>query len=126
MAPSPSGRFTRPRGEPLPAGCRARDLLERLRVLERGEIAWIAAQSLCAHRPPHDLGAPRLRERGHEGDAVGPECLAELAGDLVGYRGRELLAPLLTWHESAEDPRHLALDVVRKTDCGRLGHRRVR
>ena len=55
-----------------------RDLLQRLRVLERREVARILPERSRPHGAADDLRAARLRERGDEDDPIGRERLAEL------------------------------------------------
>src|SRR5580765_6833399 len=102
-----------------PAGGLA-DLVQGLRVLQRGEISLLFAQNPGPHGAAHYFGAPGLREGGHEDDSLGPERLSEL----VGYRGRDLeragRGRFGARLQYAEDPRDLALHVVWDADRGRL------
>src|SRR5580765_2193866 len=103
-----------------PAGCLA-DLVERLRVLQRGEISLLLAQNPGPDGPAHDLGAPGLRQCGNEHDPLGPERLSELVGD----RGRDLeragRGRFGAWLQHAEDPSDLAFHVVGDADRGGFG-----
>src|SRR4051794_16232896 len=98
------------------------DRLERLRVLERREVAGVRSERLRAHGAAHDLRQARLRQRLDEEDAIRLEHPAELARDLVGNL---LLRRGGAGKQAAEDPGRLALDLVRHADGRRLPHRRV-
>src|SRR5262245_17937061 len=97
-------------------------LLERLRVLECGEVPRVLSERAGAHRPADDLRAPCLRQGRHEDDAVRCERLAELlrhgGSDVVG----RCLPP---WRADAVQPRDLALDLVGNSDSGGLGDSRM-
>src|SRR5438552_3404750 len=54
------------------------DRVERLGVLERGQVAGIGAERLGPDGAPYDLRRARLRQRVDEEDALGLEGLAEL------------------------------------------------
>src|SRR6185295_20159368 len=103
-----------------PAGCLA-DLVEGLRVLQRGEISLLLAQNPGPHGPAHDLGAPGLREGRHEHDPLGPERLSQL----VGHRGRDLertgRGRFVAGLQHAEDPGDLAFHLVWDADRGSFG-----
>src|SRR5437764_143221 len=98
-----------------------RDLLERLGVLERRQVAGILAQHAGADGTAHDLRAAGLRERGHEEDSLRPERLPELRRDRFAHRARELRARVHPGPRDAEDPRHLALHLVRHAHRRSLG-----
>src|SRR5262245_5327195 len=109
-----------PRPPPVTSalGNRPSDLLERLRVLERGEVARVLAEHPRTDGAADDLRGARLRQRGHPEDAVRLERLAEHVCD----RGRDALVVRDTVGLcDAEDPRHLALHLVRNADRRRLG-----
>ena len=73
------------------------------------------------------FAAARLRQRLDEDDPLGPERLAELVRRPRREISRRSAGDgLVARVEDAEDPRDLALDVVRDADRGRLGDRRVR
>ena len=94
------------------------DLLQRLRVLERRQVAGILPERPRANRAAHDLRRARLRQRGDPEDALGLERLAEHVRD----RARDArVVGLLARHRDAEDPGDLALHLVRDADRGRLG-----
>src|SRR5882724_1525690 len=101
------------------------DLVEGFRVLQRGQVAGFLAQDARSHRPPDDLCAARLRERRNENDPLRfegfPQLFVDIARDLE-CEGRGRLDAGL---EHAEDPRDLALNVVRDPDRGGFGHRAV-
>ena len=59
------------------------DRLERLRVLERREVAGVGAERRRAHGTTHDLRRARLRQRVDEDHAARRERLAEPVGDDV-------------------------------------------
>src|SRR6266545_748554 len=110
---------------PSSSGNRARDLVEGIRVLERGQVAGILAEHTRADGSAHDLGAARLGERRDEHDPLRLEGLPQL----VRYRGGDLLRPrrrcIVAGLQDAEDPGDLALHVVRNADRRRLGDGRV-
>ena len=80
-----------------------------------------------AHGAPHDLRAPGLRERRHEQHPLGREslCRAPLRACYRISRARSS-SPRAARRDDAEDPRDLALHLVRHADRRGLGHRRVR
>src|SRR5262249_54678214 len=101
---------------PSSASAGTRDLLERLRVLERRQVSRILAERPCADRATHDLCAPGLRESGDEDHAVGGERLAELVRDGAGNVSLARFGPRC---QHAVEPCDLALHVVRHSDgCG--------
>src|SRR5690242_14520725 len=102
-----------------PSGNRGLDLIERFRVLERGEVARVGAQGLRSYRAADDLGRARLRERLDEEHAVRLERLSELVGDVGSYLVRRGLG---SRQEAAEDPCGLALHRVPDADRGGLAH----
>src|SRR5215211_4900302 len=102
----------------------ATDLLERLRVLERREIAGIRSERLRPHGAAHDLRAPRLRQRCHEDDPIRPERLPELRCDQLPDLGSQPVAGRHSRTRDAEEPGDLALDLVRDTHRRRLELRR--
>src|SRR2546430_227737 len=93
------------------------DLVERLRILERRQVAGILAEGARLHRAPHDLGGARLRQGGDPHDSLRLERLAERVRDGVGDADVVRL-PALARH--AEDPRHLPFDRVGHPDRRRL------
>src|SRR3954454_7145321 len=105
-----------------PSGNCGLDRVERLRILESGDVARVGAERLRADGAADDLRGARLRQRLDEEDAVRLESLAELGGDVVGDL---LLRHLRAREEAAEDPCRLALHVVRNADRGRLAHGRM-
>src|SRR5215831_385141 len=62
---------------------RGPDLVERLGVLDRREVAGVDAEGGRAHGAPHDLRRARLRQRLDEDDPVRLERPPELGGDRV-------------------------------------------
>src|SRR6478736_642800 len=105
-----------------PSGNGGLDLVERLGILERREVARVGSEGLRADGAPHDLRRARLGQGFDEEDAVRLERLPELGGDVVGDL---LLGRLCARQQAAEDPRGLALHVVRDADRRRLAHRRM-
>src|SRR5437764_1461368 len=102
------------------------DLLQRLGVLERRQIARVLPEDARANRAADDLRAPRLRQRADEQDPLRAESLAELVRHARAHLPRQLVAGLRARARDAEDPRHLALHLVRHADGRGLGDRRVR
>src|SRR5205807_8086158 len=101
------------------------DLLQCFRVLERREVARVLPQDARANRAADDLRAPRLRQRADEEDPLRPEGLAQLVRDALADLARQRVVRLGARARHAEDPRHLALDLVRHAHRRRLGDRRV-
>src|SRR6266508_4460046 len=106
---------------PSSSGNRARDLVQRIRVFERGEVAGILSEHACADGSAHDLGAAGLRERRDEHDPLRLEGLPEL----VCHRGRDLLRAcrrrIAVGLQDTKDPGDLSLHVVRDADRRRFG-----
>ena len=109
------------------SGDGARDLVQRLGVLERREVARIGAErrargrrgarsSRCAS------SAARVTQTTRSGRNALPSASATARADLA----RQLLARSRVGPRHAEDPRHLALHLVRHADRRRLGDGRVR
>src|SRR5262249_17935466 len=90
------------------------DLVEDLRVLDRGHVSGVLAERGRAHRAADDLRRPCLRKARHEDDSVGCERLAQLGRDEVAELFR--VGWLHVRGRHAEDPDHLALDLVRDAD----------
>src|SRR5581483_1654940 len=94
------------------------DLLQGFGVLERRDVSGIGAHRLCANGSPDDLRRSRLRQRAHPEDPVGLERLPECRGDGLGD---SLAVRIAAGQRDAEDPRHLALHLVRDADRRGLG-----
>src|SRR5438094_5532657 len=97
---------------------KALDLLQRLRVLERREIARILADRFRAYRAPDDLRTPRFRQRADPDDSLRLERLAQVGDDCLRDAFRVGIG---TGLRDAEEPRGLALDLVRDPHRRGLG-----
>src|SRR5690242_14701324 len=95
------------------AGCDMGDLLQGLGVLEGREVARVRPERLGTDGAPDDLRAARLGKSRNEQDALRGERLAERVGRTAAQLRCQLVARLDARDEGAEDPRHLALDLVR-------------
>src|SRR5918994_670968 len=95
---------------------RIRDLLERLGILHRRQVAGVLAEHLRADRAAYDLRRAGLRQRADEHDPLRLERLPQPLRDLSRH---VLLRRDLALRAHAEDPRDLALHLVRHADGGR-------
>src|SRR3954452_7487793 len=107
------------------SGNRGLDRVQRLRVLERRDVARVGAERLRAHGTADDLRRARLRQRVDEHDPVRLERLPELVRDRGRDLGGERRRRLVPRQEAAEDPRDLALHLVRHADRRGLSDRGV-
>src|SRR6476659_8527278 len=101
------------------------DGLDPSGVVERGEIAGVAAEVGRAHHPAHDLGAAGLGQLAGEQHALRADRLAHRAHDLLHQLAAQRLGGLEARAQHREAHHGLALDLVRDADGGRLRHRGV-
>src|SRR6266545_2712701 len=108
---------------PLRSPDGTRDLVQNVRIFERGQVPGIFPENAGANGAADDFRAASLRERGHEDDPLRLEGFAELVRDARRDLERVSRRRLVPGPEHTEDPRDLSLHIVRDSDRGRLRDR---